>query len=367
MLHPRLNVNRFLKAADTANFQTRKKQTERCDDTESDDDMDEEEKESWQAYRFNKTAAWFHLAQGVIVLIIITAKTSKINPDFVFISPQRELIWQSYALLKADTTSTECSDLQKNKMYQDKTKWVLNEDMVDHAIFNFNNTVLIPYLKHGMTIHTDVMLAIFFFLSFGFQMLNGYILNTSTGFPRVINYIEYSISSSLMIIVMAINVGIVEIFTITSLAGLFFTMNIFGACTELMLELYITLNRLSQTSNYLSIYWITIPQMAAWIAFLFAVCPVTIQYNLIQQCSNTGVPAHVHAAIGLQVILFCFFGIAQTISVVYRTVNIDDDAQIQYTVNTMDNINVILSFSAKTALAWSLLAPALTVKDNYLT
>lgn len=366
MLHSRLNVNRFLKAADTATFVSQRRRTEKHKNTEPDTE-EERDTESWKAYKLNKTAAWFHFAQGIIVIGIIMAKTSRINPDFVFISPQRELVWQSYALLKADTTKTDCTDLEKNDMYRDKTQWVLNKDMVEHAIFNFNNTVLIPYLKRGMVIRTDVMLAFFFFLSFSFQMLNGYILNNNAGFPRVVNYIEYSISSSLMIIVMAVNVGIVEIYTITSLAGLFFTMNMLGACTELMLELYITLNRTTHESNYPSIYWITFPQTVAWIAFLFAICPVTIQYSLIQQCSNTGVPAHVHAAIGLQVVLFCFFGMAQTISVVYRAVYIDDDAQVQYTVNTMDNVNVILSFSAKTALAWSLLAPALTVKDNYLT
>jgi hypothetical protein len=41
-----------------------------------------------------------------------------------------------------------------------------------------------------------------------------------------------------MIIVMALNTGIVEIYSITSLAGLFFGMNILGACTEIIMEQY---------------------------------------------------------------------------------------------------------------------------------
>jgi hypothetical protein len=360
MMHQKLNVNRFLVSANTLNINSEK----------SEDDNQQEDDNGWSAFQFNKKVAWYHLLQAVVVVFIILGKTSKINPDFVFISPQRELIWQSYALLKSDTTSTECTDLQSNSLYQNKQDWILNEDMVDHAIFNFNNTVIIPYLKHGAILHTDVLLAFFFILSFLFQMTNGYILNQDTRFPRIINYIEYSVSSSLMIMVMAVNVGIAEIFTVTSLAGLFFGMNILGACTELMLELSIALHRAAGENAYLLhniAYWIMIPQIAAWILFLFAVCPVIIQYATIQSCSNTGVPAHVHAAIVLQVVLFSFFGLAQTLSVVCRVIHIADDCRIQCVVNAMDNINIILSFSAKTALAWTLLAPALTVKDSYLT
>ena len=360
-MHQKLNVSRFLLAANTLNFlpDTMRKKTD-----------DEEDSDQWAAYRFNRKVAWFHLFQAVVVVLIIIWKTSKINPDFVFISPQRELIWQSYALLKVDTTETECADLESNSLYQNKAEWVLNEDMVDHAIFNFNNTVLIPYFKRGAILHTDVLLACFFILSFLFQWVNGNILNQDTKFPRIINYIEYSISSSLMIIVMAVNVGIAEIFTITSLAGLFFGMNMFGVCTELLLELCIALHRAAGENAYLLTnikYWLAIPQMAAWIVFLFAICPVVIQYDLIQRCSNTGVPAHVHFAIVLQVILFSFFGIAQSLSVICRIMHIADDGKIQCAVRRMDKINIILSLTAKTALAWTLLAPALTVKDAYLT
>ena len=51
----------------------------------------------------------------------------------------------------------------------------------------------IPYKMNGAIIHTDIMIAVFFFLSFGFQILNGEITTRMPDFPRIVNYVEYSI------------------------------------------------------------------------------------------------------------------------------------------------------------------------------
>lgn len=317
----------------------------------------------WELYYLNMGVAFLHLLQGVVVIVLIVYKTSKIDPDLVFISPQRELLWQNYALLKSNTSETECKDLRQSSMYQDKSQWIVNRDMVDHRIFDFSNTVLISYKIHGVTIHTDIMIAVFFFLSFGFQILNGEITTRMPNFPRIINYIEYSISSSLMVMIMAVNVGIVEIFTITSLAGLFFGMNIFGACTEMILDLLTSQIKLPLPNIK---YYVALPHCAGWVLFLFAVVPVLNQYNAIQQCSNTGVPVHVHFAIGLQAGLFGVFGLIQAFSITYRVYNIRDGNKIKYAIHKTDMANIMMSFVAKTALAWTLIAPGLSVNNDFL-
>ena len=318
---------------------------------------------SWELYQFNMGVAFLHLVQGIVMIALIVFKTSKIDPDFVFISPQRELLWQNYALLKSNTTTTECKDLEQTSMFQNKSQWVVNKDMVDHFIFDFNNTVVIPFKKNGVIIHTDIMVAVFFFLSFSFQILNGEITTRMPDFPRIVNYIEYSISSSLMVMIMAVNVGIIEIYTITSLAGLFFGMNILGACTEMIFDLC-TSSPTAMPSK--TKYFVALPHFAGWVLFLFAVVPVLYQYILIQQCSNTGVPAHVHLAIALQVGLFGVFGLVQAFSITYRVYNIGDYSNIQYAQNKTDLANIWMSFVAKTALAWTLISPGLTVRAEFL-
>ena len=140
-----------------------------------------------------------------------------------------------------------------------------------------------------------------------------------------------------------------------------------GACTELILELCIQLGR--DESNIIrqnKWLWVLIPHAAAWVLFLFAIIPVLTQYSITQTCSNTGVPTHVHLAIVLQAGLFCVFGIIQTASVKYRLENISDTALIQYAIDKMDMANIALSFIAKTILAWTLLAPALSVNEDAL-
>ena len=316
----------------------------------------------WELYHLNMGVAFLHLVQGIVMIALIGLKTSKIDPDFVFISPQRELLWQNYALLKSNTTATECKDLAQTSMFQDKSQWVVNKDMVDHHIFDFSNTVVIPYKINGAIIHTDIMIAVFFFLSFGFQILNGEITTRMPDFPRIVNYVEYSISSSLMVMIMAVNVGIIEIYTITSLAGLFFGMNILGACTEMIFDLCASSNTpMSKTK-----YYVALPHCAGWVLFLFAVVPILYQYILIQQCSNTGVPAHVHLAIALQVGLFGVFGLVQAFSITYRVYNICHSDEIRYAKDKTDLANILMSLVAKTTLAWTLISPGLTVKDEFL-
>lgn len=341
MLEDKLNTSRFLRTETNGNR------------------SETQENKQWKPHKLNTAAAFFHGLQCIVVIFIIIFKTSKINPDFVFISPQRELIWQNYALIKADTKEPTCPALQNNALFNDKSQWKPNIDMVEHNIFNFNNTVLIPFYKRGVIIHLDIMIALFFFLSFAFQWLNGYILNKDPSFPRIINYMEYSVSASLMIIALAVNMGIAELYTITSLAGLFFGMNILGACTEIILHLN---SETGQTKNHIALY-VFIPQCAAWLLFLFAIIPILTQFTIIRECSNTGVPAHVYLAIVLQTLFFCLFGIAQTWSTTYR---LQKPANSEYAIQMIDNTNIILSFVAKTCLAWSLLSPALSVKDGAL-
>jgi hypothetical protein len=367
----KLNVNRFL-AGKIGNLMPERRRRQETDSYTYEENQPNFSKtylesDQWGLYTYNLYAAILHLIQFFAVLVLIRLKTSKIDPDFVFVSPERELIWQNYALIKADTTETQCTDLAWSSTYQNKSAWLLNKDMVNHAIFDFTNTVLIPYKKGGMVVRIDVMIAFFFLLSAAFQFYNGTVLHKCPKFPRIINYIEYSVSSSLMLMVMAINVGIAELYTVISLAGLFFGMNIMGACTEVILELCIQLGRDESTvvrqNKWL---WVLIPHTAAWVLFLFAIVPVLTQYRIIQECSNTGVPAHVHFAIALQAALFTVFGIVQTISMKYRLENISDTAKIQYAIDKMDMTNIALSFIAKTILAWTLLAPALSVNEDAL-
>jgi hypothetical protein len=257
-------------------------------------------------------------------------------------------------------------------------------------VFDFSDTTIIQYNIPGNELNLNMMMMCFCLLSFLFQTVHMMLLDKHDTMPRFLHYAEYACSSPLMVMVMAVNVGLKELFVITSLGGLFFGMNILGMCAEVMAHYA---GRIEQESLFSYMELCKAIHVSGWIIFLFAMCPIWRQFHQVLQCSeNKGTPATAYAAVILESILFFLFGFLQIASLVdkfqfvYRkraenpiiesnTSNSSHTAkQVTHTVVKIDAedlfkydcIHALLSLVAKLMLALLLLGPALSVNPDQL-
>jgi len=213
-----------------------------------------------------------------------------------------------------------------------------------HYLYDFRNKSVVEYQIDGLKVETYYIISMFFVLSALFQAFNGAFVGFEGSHPRILCYAEYSISSSLMVVVLAVNVGILEVYSVTSFVGLFFGMNILGACAEIM-------SRLQD-----SLYWM-LPHFAAWILFLFAYVPVLVSYEQARKCS-VAVPWFLTMAIYVEFFFFLCFGVLQSAILFLRMFEHPDWLDYIH-----DLCNIILSIVAKTFLAYALIGPALSMNE----
>jgi hypothetical protein len=162
------------------------------------------------------------------------------------------------------------------------------------------------------------------------------------------HYIEYSISSSLMIMVMAVNVGITELFAVTGMCAIFFGMNMMGACAEIMSHYAGLIEKESRDPFTRIIMWLL--HFAGWILFFFAMIPIWIQFHILAvTCSDGGSPVSL-----IQKLKF------------HDGVNAAAAAIGAEHLFAFDCAHAVLSLVAKTFLAWLLMGPAASVKRDLI-
>jgi len=312
---------------------------------------------NWSLNSYNNLAVFIHFINALIVFVLCFTYLDSKPENVVFVSGKIKLSSTNYALVDINTKET-CDDvkhysndykaLQTNNM---QNIHIFN-DFMPHSLYDFSNKTLFKYDIPDYSLQLHYMIAFFFTLSFVFQAINGMYLGFEGSFPRVMSYFEYSISSSLMIVVLAVNTGILELYTIIAFFGLFFGMNILGACAEIIswTNAYLFQNRSMKFG------WL-IPHFAAWVLFLIVYIPILAMYEKVRSCS-AGVPGFITAAIYVEFLFFILFGISQTYFLAWRS--IDHAAKVEW---YMDFVNITLSIVAKTFLAWVLIGPVLSVHE----
>ena len=356
-------------------------------------------------FKLNTLAVVIHLSNAVAIAILHVTHFTRIPKEYVFVSPVSHLQWTNHALVRVDASQSTCIDVETSPhfkatipsspalsmhLYPERKPY---PNFMEH-LFDFSNTAIIQYNIPGNELHLNIMIMCFSLLSSVFQGCHMWLLTKHNSMPRFLHYVEYALSSPLMVIVMAVNVGLRELFIITSLGALFFGMNILGMCAEAMAHYA---GHIERDSLYTYSKICKSIHIAGWVLFLFAMCPIWMQFGQALKCSeNRGTPDYAYAAIVVESILFFAFGILQAASMfekfqyvikqrtnrvisLYQFFIYDDKSENKTsdgTQNAMpiepdvlfkyDCLHAILSLTAKTMLTWLLLGPALSVDPNTL-
>jgi Heliorhodopsin len=303
---------------------------------------------------YNWAAVCVHLANAVILFALSGTILSDKPENVVFVSGKLDLTYANYAVVRSPADNGTCRDVLDSPGYAKvrRGEAVVLGDIMPHSLYDFTNKTVVRYDRPGSSLHTHYAMAAFFALSCAFQALNGVWLGFEGSFPRVLHYLEYSVSSSIMVVVLAANVGILEVVTLVALFGLFFGMNLLGACAEVL-----SWAAAEYDLPQLRLWWV-LPHAAGWVLYLLAYAPIIVQYERGRECS-VAVPAYLTAAIYLELLFFTLFGAAQTWLLVWRT--LQPKADVAYWT---DFTSITLSVVAKTFLAWVLIGPVLSAKNE---
>ena len=324
----------------------------------------------------NSFAVVVHLFNMFFISGYYDAELKTIDSSYVFISPIANLHRSSHALIFADATTSKCSDVSNSPHFKATTPAMesLNLGLFPPRkaynnfmdLFDFSGTTVIQYEIPGDKLNLDLMMIFFCLLSAAFQSAHGVILifMKQYNLPRFIHYLEYAFSSPLMVMVMAVNVGINELFTVTSLGALFCGMNILGMCTEVMIHYSGYIDQ-EERKMYEGIYLLV--HAFGWCLFMFAMVPIWLQFHQVVTCSeHNGIPDYGIAAIVVESFLFFLFGILQSVAIWEKRCALKGAAKIipAYILFKYDSMHAILSLVAKTLLAYLLIAPALSVHKD---
>ena len=329
-------------------------------------------KSKWPWYRYNLCVAFCHGMQCLAVIIAICVKLRRTMPNVPYVSGSQELRITNHAMIQIDKEYTKCTDVQNSPMFKQPYKKAFPSDLMDKEhLYDFTNTFAVEYNMPGAYVNTPALICVFFALSCVFQIWNGQVLNHNQDAPRVIHYLEYSLSSSLMMVVLGVNVGIFELYQLIGLWGLFFGMNMFGACAELLCYLVERMDGeiLKTKALGVSVYrlWL-LPHVAGWGLFLMAFVPVFVKFCISCVCSEPTMPWFVILGVCIEGTFFVLFGCVQVFGLWFRmgAAEMKNKALVECIIGKMDMCNIVLSFVAKTSLAWLLLGPALSVNMDAL-
>ena len=331
-------------------------------------------------FMFNKIVLFCHFINTIAALSVNIDKFQSYADDYIFVSPKVSLAWTNHALVYANSPENECSDVTNSLEFQatrpgrnippEYSQFIppakIYPDLMD--LYNFTGKHLVRYNKSGASVQTTWAMFAFFVISLLFQAAHHYHLSNNPTYPRVMHYIEYSISSSLMIMVMAVNVGITELFAVTGMCAAFFGMNMLGACAEVMSHYA---GFIDQDLNKCFRRMIWVFHFSAWVLFFFAMIPIWLQFHNAATCSDGGPPAYATAVIGIESVCFFAFGLLQVVSLILKCRFFDDkdnqkkEPQAEFLFR-FDYAHACLSLVAKTLLAWLLMGPAASIKRNLI-
>ena len=274
-------------------------------------------------------------------------------------------------------------------------------------IFMFEDMYVIPHSITVGDLDTRYIIFSFFLLSGLFQLADGVILGAYTDteagqMPRLLRFVEYSFSASIMILAIAVQTGVTDIYALCGIFTLIFTTNMLGliaevfcCCAESLCASSLLYAKKIDSIMPIPFVWLwTLPHFLGWITCIIGYAPLLDSYLHSTQCSDRGPPGFVNVIVFLEFVLFSSFGLVQFYSLYYRTerlLNPENNSaasrnilrqsvsynQVPYSADPQeinqsitvtqpasiseqaDYAYIMLSFVAKTLLAWLILAPVI--------
>lgn len=208
---------------------------------------------------------------------------------------------------------------------------------------------------------TRWLIACFFLLSAGFGLC-GALLAPGPGARTLWRFGEYSVSASVMLLAIASQAGIRDVYTLGCQFVLVWVTQVLGVLAEW-----------AQTDR--SPWGWLPPHLAAWVTCVAAYAPVLDCFGLNAAQPENKIPDFVQTIVFLELALFASFGLVQTAALWRKATLIAGRAQAHYPYRPVDKQDseaqladvdadselayTVLSLAAKSLLAWIVLAPLL--------
>jgi Heliorhodopsin len=242
--------------------------------------------------RFNAVMAFLHFIQGIFMIAISNATTFPIYTNFLHFDQQS----------KSLTPQSE----------------------------------LLYDLRFGPVVAAFLLISAFAHFALSTFAYKSYETNLKRGMNPA-RFYEYALSSSLMIVLVGMLVGISDLNTLILLFGLNATMNLFGITMELQ-------NQITKKTDWTSFVYGCFAGIVPWIVIFIAF------YGALNS-SNAKPPAFVYAIVPT---IFVFFNIfAVNMFLQYKKIGAWKDYLFG------ERMYIVLSLLAKSALAWQIFAGTL--------
>jgi hypothetical protein len=249
-------------------------------------------------------------------------------------------------------------------------------------VWNANDTITALSVPSG-TVDVRVMMIAFFTLSALFQGAASAFMRGRSGALR---YIEYSVSAAVMIMAIALEAGIRDVYTLQCMFVLTWVTMVLGIVAEDV--------QTPQTP------WLwLLPHGAGWVTCVSAYVPIMDSFLLSAGRSEKQAPSFVRVLIFLEFVMFSCFGFVQAYALTAKAIVYDEEgagadgsgggmesqrqqkqrllpltygqgdseleaggeeSRVQAIEEHAEFVFIVLSLAAKTMLCWIILAPTLT-------
>lgn len=273
--------------------------------------------------------AFVHLLQCITTFGLWLSKKDVLDNSLLF-TTKTSMLWYS---------SNESNIYSYDIVNQISCNLIHNKP----AMRNFK---MAPIILYNSETEPLIIISIFYLLSFLFQF------HTSNYWPfckpyykinNEIRFIEYSISASLMLITIAFQIGITDIYLLTNMFFNCFSCMIFGLLSQILMY--------DQKNTIIGIPLYIITHLCGWLTLCISYYPIIDVFYSSIDCSNTGnksIPEFVKIIIILQALLFTSFGFIQIFDFIFK--------KLKYNKNLVnmivDFMYILLSLVTKSLLGW---------------
>jgi hypothetical protein len=335
--------------------------------------------------QLNYVAAGLHCVQGIVVACLIPMLDVQNQGAPAWAKGVYKVRKNLYVLQQPTQSEPKCGmprlvrSVANDSLAEDASLWVsLGPPMIQTTsenFYTFKDAVAVP--RSFVVGHIDVryLICSFFFLSFVFQSLQGVVqsrgiimLAKPQAWVATLRFVEYSVSASVMLLAIAVQVGLTDVYLLCCLFGLVFATNILGLIAEVVCAREEA--------------WV--PHCLGWITCLLAYAPLLDAYLASMRCSDLQPPGYVNVIVFLEFALFSCFGFVQTYALFFRATSNDEapmvwvvlrpymlavehEAHENKRMDSLDGVEVTyiaLSVIAKTLLAWLVLGPTLVKAET---